>query len=662
MENHGEEGQANWMLTRVGISAVLIMGLMVFSLCLYANDVYGSDPSWGLQLSAAMTSFLRYISLLFSLPVFLMLGWPILDNAMKQWRVGSAWIDILVVVGVGAAFIYSYVATLRESGGVYFETGCVILLLVTVGRYLEARGKASASSAINALEQLLPRSITVVRDGESLAVPLSELRHDDRMLIPAGERIAADGLIEVGEAHIDNRALTGESRPISVSPGDQVSAGALNLDGALTVRATAVGSASALGRLAGLVEQARRTRSRYEHLAGRVAAVFIPATMVLAVVAFVLGLRRGGLDEGIMSALALMLIACPCALGIATPMAIWVALGQAASRGILFRTSDSVERLSEVRTICLDKTGTLTTPELTATEVHLSPLSGLSERDVLAIAAGLARCSTHGLSRALTRLAEDRGISAAAVKDVRTVAGRGVVGASDWGDVVLGSRRLVEASGAREADAIARLAEQAEADAHPVTRLAVDGTVVAVFVFHETLRAEARPAVSSLRALMTEVVILTGDHEASAQRVADQLQVRSLARMTPEQKLERVRGAGLPRRVAMVGDGINDAPALMAADVGIAMGCGADVARESAEVCLLGDNLLTLPWAVNLARRTVRTIKVNLFWAFVYNLIGMALALAGKLNPVIAALAMAFSSLFVVTNSLRLQRPHGEKS
>jgi heavy metal translocating P-type ATPase len=596
---------------------------------------------------------------------------PIAENAIGQLRAGRVTADLLIVIGVIAAFGHSYIAVLR-GGAVYFETACMILVLVTLGRWLEASGKLRASAQLEALAALFPDRVDLIRDGASLTVRAGDVLEGDRMRVPAGRRIAADGVIETGRADIDEQLITGESTPVSRGPGDDVRAGTLNLDGLLVIRATRVAEDSTLGRLVALVESARRTQTRHERLADRVARVFVPATLVLALVGAVLGWQRGGAPTAIMTGLSVLLIACPCALGIATPMAVWVALGHAARRRILFRTGEQLERLAAIDTVCLDKTGTLTTGAPVVDSVHVR--AGDDGPRVLAIAGALAATSDHVLARAIQSYASHarrvtgnappastRGASPE-FRNVRALPGRGLVAGDNGDTAALGSTALMRECNLSTDPQLDQSLRLLHDDGRPLACVGWAHSVRGVFSFNETLRDEARSALDRIRGLGCEVRVLTGDHVARGARLAHTLGVDVEAGLTPDRKLSRLRDIrARGRRAAMVGDGLNDAPALAAANVGIAMGCGADVTRASAGVCLLDDDLTRIPEAIALARRTVRTIRVNLFWAFAYNIAGIGLALAGWLTPIFAAGAMVVSSLLVIGNSLRLSES-GDRS
>jgi heavy metal translocating P-type ATPase len=485
---------------------------------------------------------------------------------------------------------------------------------------------------------------------------LKSLKPGDQVHVRPGERIPCDGVIMRGAAMVDEQIVTGESAAAVREPGDSVFGGSHDLDGDLFIEATAAGGAGALERLINLVRDARSSKGRFERLADRVSQWFIPIVMCIALATFVTHANRFGPDRGILAALAVILIACPCALGLATPLAVWTAMGQAARGQVVFLGGAALEQLSGVRSLLVDKTGTLTTgtpfvQRFIADDVAV-------ESDSLLLARSLAAASSHDYAHAVRRFADAR-LDAhphhdlGRVNGARTVAGRGVRS----NDSFLGSARWMEELGLHMPEQLNQAIAAAYAAGRSLTCVARDGTVTGIFVLCEELRPEAAEAITRLRNLGLAVTGLTGDHRARASALERELGITFLADLRPEDKVASVeRSQSTVGPTAMVGDGLNDAPALAQSDVGIAMGCGADVTRESASVCLLGNDLLRLPWAIKLSRRTVRVIRQNLFWAFFYNILGIGLACAGLLNPIIAALAMSLSSFIVVTNSLRLRR------
>ncbi len=656
-QSRGETGRAGWMLTRLGVAVFLTMGVMVFSVSMFGHEVYDVELAAESDFARDFTGLVRHFSMLLSLVVFGLLGVPVFISAIDQLRRRVASTDLLVMSGVTAALGYSAWMTFTGGQKTYFETACMILVLLTGGRYLEAVGRIRASQAIASLDALWPGEVRLLRDGQELSTSPGEVRQGDMLIVGAGDRIAADGIIEDGQGHIDEQLVTGESVPVTRSAGDVVRAGTLSVDGSLRIRATAVGAQSTLGRLIELLNQAKTAKGRYERLADRAAGWLIVVTIVTAAAGAWLGWQRGGFGEAVMTSLAVMLIACPCALGIATPMALWIALGRAAAAGVLFRSGEALESLARIKALCLDKTGTLTSgrPEVSRFITRTSEPAAV--RQVLALAAGLCQGSTHLLSRSVAAFTTERRITPARVTHARTVPGRGMVGVFASTPVSVGSVALMEETAMQFDDRMRSETQRLVAGGEGIACVGWDRHVSGVFAFRETIRPEAREAVERLRAMGLRLAVLTGDHRRRGEVIAEHLGVPTLAELTPDRKIAEVRRLREQTgSVAMVGDGLNDAPALAAADIGIAMGCGADVTRESADICLLGDDLRTLPEAITLAVAAVKTIRRNLFWALVYNLGGISLALAGVLSPIFSALAMVISSLLVVANSLRLSR------
>jgi heavy metal translocating P-type ATPase len=655
VHERGEAGATQWMLTRLGLAIFFTMNVMAFTMALWTYDVYQADPSGLTPLHASLESFFRYLVMLMALPVALLLGWPLLDAALQALRRGVYSTDLLLSAGVAAAFVYSMVSVLRGRGPVYFEVGCVVLVMVTLGRWLEASGKLKANDALDRLARLLPPQVRRLRGDVEEPAALDAIARGDRLRVLAGERFPADGRLDRGRALVDEQVLTGESRSVLKQPGDRVLGGTLNLDGDLVLVVTAAGAEGTLARLISLVRQARAARGPYERLADRVSAAVFPALAAIALITFVGHAWTGGIERGLMQALAVVLIACPCALGLATPLAVSTALGRAAGAQVLLRSAESFERLATLRAIRFDKTGTLTTG--TPRVSHFFSADGSA--DVLHHAAVLAAASSHPLSRVIVDFARDRA-AREAVSEVQAIAGLGVVG--KVGDppvrTFLGSRRLMDELGLRIGSELQAHIASAESQGRSYALVGWEGHSRGLFVFEEELRADAVAALARCQALGLDLGVLTGDHAARGQALAAELGLAVEAGLLPAEKaaaLGRVRAEIGP--VAMVGDGINDAPALAASDLGVALGCGTDLARDSAAVCLLGDDLARLPWVIALARRTVGIIRGNLAWAFGYNSIGVLAAALGWLSPALAALLMVGSSLFVITNSLRLRRP-----
>jgi heavy metal translocating P-type ATPase len=546
-------------------------------------------------------------------------------------------------------------STLRGSGPVYFEIGCAVLLFVTLGRFLEARGKQQAAAALESLERLLPTEVRKLVDGQLQTVPLDSVAAGDRIEVHAGERIPVDGRIVRGTASLDSRVLTGESLPQFRESGDEVLGGTLDLDGDLLIEATASPRGGTWQRLLDCMRTARRMKGRHQQLADRVARWFMPAVAVIAVATFAWHTHSAGIEQGLSAAMAVVLVACPCALGLATPLAVWAGLGSAAQAQVLFRNGEALERLAGVRAAAFDKTGTLTDGRpLIAAAIYAD---SVPRDEIIRRAHAIAAKSRHDLAAALADFCRSRQIGAMPTCEVRTEPGRGLTATfSDRASpAALGSERLMRERGLAFPAPLQEAVESFAAAAMPLTCLGWDGGVRAVFGFNEQLRDTARAAVDECRQAGLAVVVLTGDHAARGAALAKQLDVPVQAELLPDDK---VRVVGALRQTygptAMVGDGLNDAPALTAADVGLALGCGADVSRQSADVCLLGNDPARVAWSIGLARQTLRIIRQNLFWSFAYNTGGIALAAAGWLNPIWAAVMMTVGGLSVVGNSLRL--------
>ncbi len=584
--------------------------------------------------------------------------------AARKLLHGGANMDTLIALGAGAAFGYSTWQLLAAPHGhphLYFETAAMIVTLILVGRLLEARAKSRAGSAIRALMDLRPKMARLRRGKSEFDVPLDEVLPGDALVIRPGERVPTDGVVRDGEAAVDESMLTGESLPVGKRAGDEVTGGTINQRGALVIEATRVGAASRLGQIIRLVEEAQGSKAPIQRLADVVSGVFVPVVIALAALTF-LGWRLHGADNAValLTAVAVLVIACPCALGLATPTAIMVGTGRAAELGVLIKDAESLERARSIEVVVVDKTGTLTVgkPEVSAVRAL-----DRDEGEVLALAAALERRSEHPLADAIVRAAERRGVAIPDAERFESLAGAGVRG-EVGGRRVLVARASHLAGEGIESDAARAIAAELEAQGNTVALVAVDGAVAGAIGIADAVRPTSAAAVRALRGLGIEVVMLTGDNLPTAVAIGKQVgldpaQVR--AEVPPEGKaavVERLRAEG--RVVAMVGDGVNDAPALAAADVGIAIGGGTDVAMETAAMTLMHADLGGVATAIALSRSTMRVIRQNLAWALVYNSAGIPIAALGLLaalgGPMLAAAAMALSSVSVVSNSLRLKR------
>ncbi|MSP61837.1 MAG: heavy metal translocating P-type ATPase [Myxococcales bacterium] len=588
--------------------------------------------------------------------------------AARKLRHGGANMDTLIALGSGAAWSYSLWQLLGApigGGGhphLYFETAAIIVTLILVGRFLEARAKARAGSAIRALMDLRPKSARVARDGQEMDLPLDDVRIGDRVVVRPGEKVPVDGVVRTGESSVDESLLTGESLPVMRRPGDEVTGGTLNQRGALIVEATRVGAASRLGQIIRLVEQAQGSKASIQRLADRVAGVFVPVVIAIAAVTFVAWwVATGDATAALLPSVAVLVIACPCALGLATPTAILVGTGRAAELGVLIKDAESLERAESIAVVVVDKTGTLTVgkPDLVAVRV----LEGHAEGALCALAAALERRSEHPLADAVVRAAIARGEAIPEATRFEALAGAGVRGEAAGHRLFIGTIRGLVAEGIDPGPARAEMATL-ENEGMTAVVVAVDGAVAGVLGIADAVRATSAAALRALRAMDIEVYMITGDNRATAIAVGRQVGIDEdhvRAAVLPEGKAAEVtmlRAGGAV--VAMVGDGVNDAPALAAADIGIAIGGGTDAAMETAAMTLMQADLHGVVTAIRLSRATMRIIRQNLGWAFAYNLLGIPVAALGLLaafgGPMLAAGAMALSSVSVVTNSLRLKR------
>lgn len=695
-QERGDTGAIRWTLMRLGLSIFLSMNVMAFSMALWTGDVYGQVQTGTLQ--TPLFGLFRYLCLLFSFPVVVLLGGPLMDSAWQALRRGMLSTDLLLVTGTAAAFVLSAVSVFRDEGPIYFEVACVILVMVTLGRWFEAAGRLRAGAALDELQRLLPKYVRVIRGGGDVQVPAAEVARGDLVRVLPGERFPADGRLVEGRVAVDQQILTGESQPVSRAPGDEVYAGTLNLDGAVVVETTSDPGTGSLDRLIAAVREARESKGFYQDLANRISAWVFPAVTLIALATLAWHWRAAGFDQGLKAALAVVLVACPCALGLATPLAAWTALGVAAQHHVLFRSGQALERLAGIRAVRFDKTGTLTTGDGRVVACMIDDELGLAAgRRVLSLATTLTAGSLHPYSRAIHKYSsflmaagwkaegtnEPAGSAgpdgrsvfcqnsaptryhSESCTEIRQRAGRGLVGqCSTTGEsIFLGSRALMEEAQLSVPPALHPAIAAGEIGGSPVVCLGWNSRMRAVFLLDETLRHSTKKSIADCRRIGIDVAVLTGDHCGRARKLAAELNVPVLAELLPEQKLAAIRETQKTiGPVAMVGDGINDAPALAASDVGVALGCGADVSRDAAQVCLLSDDPERLVWAVQFARATVRIMRRNLIWAFSYNCAGVALAASGRLNPALAALLMVVSGVLVVRSSLSLHRAPGDFS
>ncbi|GID03775.1 heavy metal translocating P-type ATPase [Pseudomonas sp. 008] len=592
-------------------------------------------------------------------PVQFVFGARFYVAAWKAVRAGAGNMDLLVALGTSAGYglsVYEWTTAAGRMPHLYFEASAVVIALVLLGKYLESRAKRQTASAIRALEALRPERAIQVIDGREQEVAISALRLNDLVMVKPGERFPVDGEVVEGQSHADEALISGESLPVPKQPGDKVTGGAINGEGRLLVRTLALGAETVLARIIRLVEDAQAAKAPIQKLVDKVSQVFVPVVLLIALATLVGWWLYGApLETALINAVAVLVIACPCALGLATPTAIMAGTGVAAHHGILIKDAEALERAHEVSAVVFDKTGTLTsgTPRI----AHLSAIEG-DEAALLQMAGALQRGSEHPLAKAVLDACAERGLTVADVSDSQSLTGRGIAGSLDGRRLALGNRRLLEESGLN-AGPLADSASAWETEGRTLSWLieqSPEPRVLGLFAFGDTLKPGALQAVQRLSARNISSHLLTGDNRGSAKVVAQALGIKDVhAEVLPADKAATVAALKKTGVVAMVGDGINDAPALAAADIGIAMGGGTDVAMHAAGITLMRGDPRLVPAALEISRKTYAKIRQNLFWAFVYNLIGLPLAAFGFLNPVLAGAAMALSSVSVVSNALLLK-------
>jgi P-type Cu+ transporter len=664
-----DDSELRHMTRRFRIATVLTVPVFVLAMAPMIPGV--RLPHWLMDTA-------NWIGLVLATPVVFWAGWPVFVRAAQALRHRTANMFTLIALGTGAAWAYSAAATLApgafpagfaDAHGLvptYFEAAAVIITLVLLGQVLELRARRSTGTAIRSLLALAPATARRLgAGGVEEDIPLSHVHVGDRLRVRPGEKIPVDGTVVEGSGVVDESMLTGEPIPVTKQQGDAVTGGTVNATGSFVMTATRIGSETVLARIVRLVGEAQRSRAPVQKLADRVAAWFVPAVVVVAIVTFAAWAIFGpppALAYALVNAVAVLIIACPCALGLAAPMSVTVGIGRGATEGVLIKSADVLERMEKADTVVVDKTGTLTEgkPRL----VTFEPARGFTEIELLRLAAALEKGSEHPLAAAILKGAQDRVVTPLAVEGFESVAGKGVRGTVAGRRVALGNRAMMESEGVRDFNSLTARAEELRRDGQTVVFVAADGKAVGIIGVVDPIKQRSLDAVDQLRAAGVRVVMLTGDSRTTAEAVAKKLGITEvIAEVLPEQKAETVRKLRAEGRVvAMAGDGVNDAPALAAADVGIAMGTGTDVAMESAGITLVKGDLPGIEKARALSRATMKNIRQNLVFAFAYNLLGVPVA-AGVLYPVfglllspmIAAAAMSLSSVSVIANALRLR-------
>jgi Cu+-exporting ATPase len=614
----------------------------------------------------------QWLSLVLAVPVVVWGAWPFHRAALANLRHGSATMDTLISMGTLAALGWSVyalfwgtaglpgmkhafeltIARTDGTGNIYLEAAAGVTTFILAGRYFEALAKRRAGAALEALLELGAKDVSVLRNGVEQRIPIGKLSVGDEFVVRPGEKIATDGVVVGGHSAVDASMLTGESLPVDVGPGDQVVGATVDIDGRLVVRANRIGSDTQLAQMARLVEDAQNGKAHVQRLADRISGVFVPIVIALSVATLGFWIATSGsVAAAFTAAVAVLIIACPCALGLATPTALMVGTGRGAQLGILIKGPEVLEASGRVDTIVLDKTGTVTTGTVTLLDVITA--SGEQPDEVLRLAGALEDSSEHPIAKAIAACARDKVGDLPSVEEFKSLEGLGVQGIVDGHTVLVGRRRLLDLP-----DELAKAMRVAESEGKTPVVVGWDRQARGVLVVADAVKPTSAEAISELRALGLMPIMLTGDNEAAARMIARQVGIDEvIAEVLPQEKMETVKRLQADGRVvAMVGDGVNDAAALAQADLGLAMGSGTDVAIQASDLTLVRDDLRAVPDAIRLSRKTLTTIKGNLFWAFAYNIAALPLAAAGLLNPMIAGAAMAFSSVFVVSNSLRLRR------
>jgi Cu+-exporting ATPase len=665
-ESEGENAELRDMTRRFWIGAVLSAPVFVLGMW----HLLPSAPHW------VEGDLSRWAQFILSTPVVFWCGWPFFQRGWQSIVNRSLNMFTLIATGIGAAYFYSAVVMLlpqifppsfasHGKIGVYFESAAIITVLVLLGQVLELRARSRTGSAIRALLDLAPNTARLVRDGEERDVSLDQVQRGDHLRVRPGEKVPVDGRVIDGRTSIDESMITGEPMPVEKTTGDRVTGATVNQTGSIVIQAERVGSETVLSQIVEMVAEAQRSRAPIQGLADKVASWFVPAVIAIAVITLIVWVLIGPqprLASGIVNAVAVLIIACPCALGLATPMSVMVGVGRGAQAGVLIKKAEAIELMEKVRTLVVDKTGTLTEGKPTVTQIITS--DSIPEDDLLAFAAAVERNSEHPLARAVVETATKRGLKIPAVANFESTTGGGVIGCVGEKRVVVGKPKFLEEQSVREIDALVRCAADLQMQGNSVIFVGFNDRAAGVIAVSDPIKQTTPGAIEHLHQLGIKIIMLTGDDERTARAVAQKLSIDEVeAGVEPQHKHERVRALREQGNVvAMAGDGINDAPALAAADVGIAMGTGTDVAMESAGITLMKGDLRGIDKAVRLSRAMMRNIRQNLFFAFIYNSLGVPIA-AGVLypffgillSPIIAGAAMSLSSVSVIGNALRLR-------
>jgi len=634
--------------TRLLIGGVMVLHDMIVGGGIYARELLG----WASPETAWLVHFFQIMMLVTSIPVLILLGLPILRAGFASLLRGQPNIHTLIMIGTFSAYALSVRNFMLGHGGLYFDTATMLIFLVSIGRWLEMQAHKSSNKAVARLLEQIPNEATVVAGDGDKTVNVSELKAGMRVRVRPGERFPVDGLIAIGEGDVDESLLTGEPKPVTHREGDKVQAGTVSLDGSFEVIATAVGESTTAGQIGRLLHEALWARSPLERMADKLSAWMTPLALALATIAFLIWYSISGLETGLMVALSVLLIACPCALGLATPLTLWLSLERAAESGAILRSTGALERLAKVERIFFDKTGTLS--QLPMKVLEIKEERG-KKKEFLEVVASVENESEHPLAKAIVEYAKSQNVEFIKPTSFKVLPALGVIGqlpiTNYQSSILIGSARLMSTEGLNMPAEISQQAEAWKEAGHIVVYAGWDGQVMGILALGEKIRAEAKEVVNQLQSRGLELGVLTGDEASAGERWQKALGIPVSAALSPDEKMKR-----LAENSAMVGDGINDGPALAAATVGLAMNHGTDVARTAADIVLVRDDLRVVPWLVDLSRESMKRVRQNLGWAVIYNLIGVALAMTGLLQPIFSAFAMVASSIFVTTNAMKMNQ------
>ncbi|MCE7860716.1 MAG: cation-transporting P-type ATPase [Chloroflexi bacterium CFX2] len=654
LPNEKPRDEEESFFTRLLIGGVMVLHDLIVGAGIYLREIFG----WATPESQPLVDFFQVMMLISSIPVLILLGLPILRAGFASLLRGQPNIHTLITIGTFSAFGLSVYHLIIGQGGLYFDTATMLIFLVSVGRWLEMQAHKSSNKAVMKLLDQIPITATVVTNEADKEVSVSDLKPGMRLRVRPGARFPVDGLIAAGEGDVDESLLTGEPKPVSHREGDSVKAGTVNLDGSFEVIATAVGESTTAGQIGRLLHEALWARSPLERLVDKLSAWMTPAALALATIAFLVWNTISGFEHGLLVALSVLLIACPCALGLATPLTLWLSLERAAESGAILRSTASLERLAKVDKVFFDKTGTLSQLPMKVHEIkeemeNLVRGRAEGKEEFLRVVASIENESEHPLAKSIVQYANSQGIELRKPASFKSLPALGVVGhlpdSVTRSPIFIGSERLMAAQGFRISKSLNEEVELIKREGQVVVYAGWDGQVWGVMGLGETVRAEAGDVMVQLQTRGLELGVLTGDEASAGGRKVLGIPVQ--AALTPDEKMKHLAG-----NAAMVGDGINDGPALAAATVGLAMNHGTDVARTAADIILMRDDLKLIPWLVDLSRESMKRVKQNLGWAVIYNLFGVALAMAGLLQPVFSAFAMVASSVFVTSNAMRMNK------